>query len=67
VEPDGRIFTLLAELSPIGCRITRLAEFYPSLWTRCFPRDDRDGDGNAAYAAAACCNALTAMGHWTGS
>lgn len=30
-----------------------MAEVYPSLWTRRFPRDDRDGDEQAAYAAAA--------------
>lgn len=29
------------------------AEVYPSLWTRRFPRDDRDGDEQAAYAATA--------------
>jgi hypothetical protein len=30
-----------------------VAEVYPSLWTRRFPRDDRDGDEQAAYAVAA--------------
>jgi hypothetical protein len=30
-----------------------VAEVYPSLWTRRFPRDDRDGDEQAAFAAAA--------------
>jgi hypothetical protein len=30
-----------------------VAEVYPSLWTRRFLRDDRDGDEQAAYAAAA--------------
>ena len=30
-----------------------VAEVYPSLWTRRFPRDGRDGDEQAAYAAAA--------------
>jgi hypothetical protein len=30
-----------------------VAEVYPSLWMRRFPRDDRDGDEQAAYAAAA--------------
>jgi hypothetical protein len=30
-----------------------VAEVYPSLWTRRFPREDRDGDEQAAYAAAA--------------
>lgn len=30
-----------------------VVEVYPSLWTRRFPRDDRDGDEQAAYAAAA--------------
>jgi hypothetical protein len=30
-----------------------VAEVYPSLWTRRYPRDDRDGDEHAAYAAAA--------------
>jgi hypothetical protein len=30
-----------------------VAEVYPSLWTRRFPRDDRDGDEQAANAAAA--------------
>ncbi len=30
-----------------------VAEVYPSLWTRRFPKDDRDGDEQAAYAAAA--------------
>jgi hypothetical protein len=30
-----------------------VAEVYPSLWTRRFPRDDRDGDEQAAYAAVA--------------
>jgi hypothetical protein len=29
-----------------------VAEVYPSLWTRRFPRDDRDSDEQAAYAAA---------------
>ena len=29
-----------------------VAEVYPSLWTRRFPREDRDGDEQAAYAAA---------------
>jgi hypothetical protein len=30
-----------------------VAEVYPSLWTRQFPNKDRDGDEQAAYAAAA--------------
>ena len=30
-----------------------VAEVYPLLWTRRFPRDDRDGDEQAAYAVAA--------------
>ena len=30
-----------------------VAEVYPSLWTRRFPRDDRDADEQAAYAATA--------------
>ncbi len=30
-----------------------VAEVYPSLCTRRFPRDDRDGGEQAAYAAAA--------------
>ena len=30
-----------------------IAEVYPSLWMKRFPRDDRDGDSHAAYAAAA--------------
>ena len=30
-----------------------VTEVYPSLWTRRFPRDDRDGDEQAAYAATA--------------
>jgi hypothetical protein len=30
-----------------------VAEVYPSLWTRRFRRDDRDGDEHAAYATAA--------------
>ena len=30
-----------------------VAEVYPSLWTRRFPKDDRDGDEQAAYAVAA--------------
>ena len=30
-----------------------LAEVYPSLWMRRFPREDRNGDQHAAYAAAA--------------
>jgi hypothetical protein len=30
-----------------------VAEVYPSLWTRRFPRDDRDGDEQAAFATAA--------------
>jgi hypothetical protein len=30
-----------------------VAEVYPSLWTRRFPKEDRDGDEQAAYAAAA--------------
>jgi hypothetical protein len=30
-----------------------VAEVYPSLWTRRFPKHDRDGDEQAAYAAAA--------------
>ena len=29
-----------------------VAEVYPSLWTRRFPREDRDSDEQAAYAAA---------------
>jgi hypothetical protein len=32
-----------------------VAEVYPSLWTRRFPRDDRDGDEQAAYDVAAAC------------
>jgi len=28
-------------------------EVYPSLWVRRFPKDKRDGDEQAAYAAAA--------------
>ena len=30
-----------------------VAEVYPALWMRRFPRDDRDGDEQAAYAATA--------------
>jgi hypothetical protein len=30
-----------------------VAEVYPALWMRRFPRDDRDGDEQAAYAVAA--------------
>jgi hypothetical protein len=30
-----------------------VAEVYPSLWTRRFPKDGRDGDEHAAYAVAA--------------
>jgi hypothetical protein len=30
-----------------------VAEVYPSLWMKRFPRDDRDSDSHAAYAAAA--------------
>jgi hypothetical protein len=30
-----------------------VAEVYPSLWTRRFPKDGRDGDEQAAYAVAA--------------
>jgi hypothetical protein len=30
-----------------------IAEVYPSLWMRRFPKDDRDNDQHAAYAAAA--------------
>lgn len=30
-----------------------VAEVYPSLWARRFPREDQDGDGQAAYTAAA--------------
>jgi hypothetical protein len=30
-----------------------VAEVYPSLWTRRFPREGRDGDEQAAYAVAA--------------
>jgi hypothetical protein len=30
-----------------------IAEVYPALWMRRFPRDDRDGDEQAAFAAAA--------------
>jgi hypothetical protein len=30
-----------------------VAEVYPSLWVRRFPRDDRDGDEQAAYASGA--------------
>jgi len=30
-----------------------VVEVYPSLWTRRFPKDGRDGDEQAAYAAAA--------------
>ena len=29
-----------------------MAEVYPSLWTRRFPKEGRDGDEQAAYAAA---------------
>ena len=31
-----------------------VAEVYPSLWMRRFPKEGRDGDEQAAYAAAAC-------------
>jgi hypothetical protein len=37
----------------VGICERSVAEVYPSLWTRRFPRDDRDGDEQAAYAAAA--------------
>lgn len=30
-----------------------MTEVYPSLWMRQFPKEDRDGDEQAAYAAAA--------------
>jgi hypothetical protein len=30
-----------------------VAEIYPSLWMRCFPREGRNGDQHAAYAVAA--------------
>jgi hypothetical protein len=30
-----------------------IVEVYPSLWTRRFPKEGRDGDEQAAYAAAA--------------
>jgi hypothetical protein len=30
-----------------------VAEVYPSLWTRRFPRNGRDGDEQAAFAVAA--------------
>jgi hypothetical protein len=30
-----------------------VAEVYPSLWMKRFPRDDRDSDSHAAYSAAA--------------
>lgn len=30
-----------------------VAEVYPALWMRRFPKDDRDSDEQAAYAAAA--------------
>ena len=30
-----------------------VAEVYPFLWTRRFPKENRDGDEQAAYAAAA--------------
>ena len=30
-----------------------VAEVYPSLWTRRFPKEGRDGDEQAAYAVAA--------------
>ena len=30
-----------------------VAEVYPSLWTRRFPKEGRDGDAQAAYAVAA--------------
>jgi hypothetical protein len=30
-----------------------VVEVYPSLWARRFPKDGRDGDEQAAYAAAA--------------
>jgi len=30
-----------------------VAEVYPSLWTRRFPKDGRDGDEQAAFAVAA--------------
>jgi hypothetical protein len=40
-----------------GWKITEgksvIAEVYPSLWTRRFPKEDRDGDEQAAYAVAA--------------
>ena len=36
---------------PLGKSV--VAEVYPSLWTRRFPKDGRDGDEQAAYAAAA--------------
>ena len=30
-----------------------MAEVYPSLWTKRFPKEGRDGDEQAAYAVAA--------------
>lgn len=30
-----------------------MAEVYPSLWTRHFPKENRDGDEQAAYSVAA--------------
>ena len=36
---------------PVGR--SAIVEVYPSLWMKRFPREDRDGDEQAAYAAAA--------------
>ena len=36
---------------PVGFSV--VAEVYPSLWTKRFPREGRDGDQHAAYAVAA--------------
>ena len=36
---------------PQGCSV--VAEVYPSLWMKRFPRQERDGDQHAAYAVSA--------------
>jgi hypothetical protein len=45
------------ELAASGFRVgtseREFAEVYPSLWTRRFPRESRDGDQQAAYAVSA--------------
>ena len=43
-----------------------VAEVYPSLWTKRFPKEDRDGDEHAAYAVAAWLQRADVNGTLTG-